>query len=58
MSSEVPPQSSFAFTQPKYLVLESGGDAVIGVTRTAVSGGNLDLRDLKRILRINDDSVE
>jgi len=36
-----PPQSAFAFTQPKYLVLENGGDAVIGVARTALAGGNL-----------------
>lgn len=39
VDDDLPPQSTFSFTQPKFLVMESGGEATVSVTRTALPGG-------------------
>ena len=41
LDDDVAPESGFAFSQPKFLVLENGGEATISVTRSALAGGGL-----------------
>jgi len=39
LDDDSPPESELAFSQPKYLVLESGGNAVLSVNRNDIGGG-------------------
>jgi hypothetical protein len=39
LDDDIPPESELAFSQPKYLVLESGGSALLTVNRNDIGGG-------------------